>query len=95
MIAVVAMAIGAAALYAMSDFLEERAASRAGPISGISGGEMSGPVWRPAARSAERTLRRLVPDRQWAVGWAVGTLARKVWTYASSLTSAYARWRTD
>jgi hypothetical protein len=87
MIAVVALAIGAAAMYAMSDFLEQRAASRAAQWSELGERETPQSKWREAGRSAERTLLRLVMDRQWALGWAVGTLAYFVQAAALHLGS--------
>jgi drug/metabolite transporter (DMT)-like permease len=75
MIAVVVLAVVAAAMYAVSDFLEQRAASRAAHLPAPEGARAGGSRFVRAARSAQRTLRRLITDRQWALGWSVGTLA--------------------
>lgn len=86
MIWVVVLAIGAAGMYAMSDFLEQRAASRA--AHGTDPGRPDeGSRWKRALVSAERTLRRLITDRQWALGWLVGTLAYLVQAAALHLGS--------
>ena len=88
MIWVVILAVGAAALYSLSDFLEQRAASRAASSEQFGeDSESSNGRFRQAARSAERTLRRLVSDRQWALGWAVGTTAYLVQAAALHLGS--------
>lgn len=73
---VIPLALLAALLYAGSDFLEQRAADRAAHTPGRADGHRPaqsrlGQVW--AAASA--TARRLIHDRQWFAGWAVGTLA--------------------
>ena len=86
MIWVVTLAIAAAGLYAMSDFLEQRAASRAAR-SGDPGRRDEGSRWVRAWLSAERTLRRLVTDRQWALGWLVGTFAYLIQAAALHLGS--------
>jgi hypothetical protein len=86
MIWVVVLAIGAAAMYSMSDFLEQRAASRAAQAA-EPGRQDEGSRWKRAGLSAERTLRRLVTSKQWALGWLVGTLAYLVQAAALHLGS--------
>lgn len=68
LIFVIPLALVAALLYALSDFLEQRAAQRANA--------------RPVDPSLHRhggpfrgLLGRLIRDRRWILGWAVGTLA--------------------
>src|SRR4051794_23318302 len=85
MIWVVALAIGAAAMYAISDFIEQRAASRA--AHGTDPGLEHDSQWRRARLSAEHTMRRLVTSRQWALGWLVGTLAYLIQATALHLGS--------
>ena len=86
MIRVIALAVAAAAMYAMSDFLEQRAASRAAHSSDR-GLREDGSRWKRAWLSAEHTLRRLVTSKQWALGWLVGTLAYFVQAAALHLGS--------
>jgi hypothetical protein len=86
MIAVITLAIGAAAMYAMSDFLEQRAATRAAHGSEPERRDQDS-RWLRAWLSAEHTMRRLITDRQWALGWLVGTLAYLVQAAALHLGS--------
>lgn len=85
MIWVIVLAIGAASLYAMSDFLEQRAASRAAHETQPD--QREGSRWLRAWLSAEHTLRRLVTSKLWALGWSVGTLAYLVQAAALHLGS--------
>ena len=86
MIWVIALAVAAAAMYAMSDFLEQRAASRTTYGTG-SGRLVHESQWSRAWLSAEHIMRRLVTSRQWALGWLVGTLAYLVQAAALHLGS--------
>lgn len=63
---VIVLALAAAFLYSMSDFLEQRAAHRA---------------------AEQGPLRRMVRDRQWILGWSVGTVAMLVQAAALRLGS--------
>ena len=73
---VIPLSLVAAFFYALSDFLEQRAAART--VAGEPDGSRLGASRRLAAagRSAVRTLRRLTHDRLWFLGWAVGTNER-------------------
>jgi hypothetical protein len=67
-LAVVLLALAAALLYAVSDFLEQRVAhSTADELQGVDHGGVLGVVSAAAGK--------LVRNRIWFVGWAVGTLA--------------------
>jgi drug/metabolite transporter (DMT)-like permease len=67
-LAVVPLALAAALLYAVSDFLEQRVAHRAAAeLNGID----HGGVWAAIRAGAARLIR----NRMWFLGWAVGTLA--------------------
>lgn len=73
---VIPLALIAALLYAGSDFLEQRAAHRAAHTRSPTARRRPahtrlGQVWA----SVNATAHRLVHDRQWFAGWAVGTLA--------------------
>jgi drug/metabolite transporter (DMT)-like permease len=78
---VVPLALIAALCYAISDFLEQRAAQRnaaSGPSDlalGRRGARGVAARVLAAAAAAGDTLRRLARDRLWFAGWAVGTLA--------------------
>ena len=68
MLAVVLLALAAALLYAVSDFLEQRVAhSTADELQGMEHGGVLGVVSAAAGK--------LVRNRIWFLGWAVGTLA--------------------
>ncbi len=71
MLVVVLVALAAAFLYAISDFLEQRAAQRARRRAGRE------PSGRPGDRlsAARGVAGRMVRDREWVAGWAVGTVA--------------------
>lgn len=88
---VIPLGLLAALFYALSDFLEQRAASNAsadeqsddgGPGTGTAGAR----IFR-ALGGARRVFRRLVRDKQWLSGWAVGTLAYLVQAAALHLGS--------
>jgi len=84
---VIPLSLVAAFFYALSDFLEQRAAART--VAGEPDGSRLGASRRLAAagRSAVRTLRRLTHDRLWFLGWAVGTTAYFVQAAALHLGS--------
>jgi drug/metabolite transporter (DMT)-like permease len=84
---VIPLSLVAAFFYAMSDFLEQRAARRTAADEPDQ--PELGPSRRLAAagRSAVRTLRRLTHDRLWFAGWAVGTTAYFVQAAALHLGS--------
>jgi drug/metabolite transporter (DMT)-like permease len=71
---VIPLALLAALLYAVSDFLEQRAARRAARGGTSSGGDPSEGTLRKGLRAAHATAHRMVRDRQWFAGWMVGTL---------------------
>jgi drug/metabolite transporter (DMT)-like permease len=73
LVAVVPLALAAALLYAVSDFLEQRAARQAATRI-VRTAPRRGSVIG-ALRDVWATLPPLIRDRRWAVGWAVGTLA--------------------
>jgi hypothetical protein len=67
-LAVVPLALAAALLYAVSDFLEQRVAhSTAAELHGVDYGGVLGAVRAGAAK--------MIRNRMWFIGWAVGTLA--------------------
>ncbi len=73
---VVPIALLAALLYAVSDFLEQRAARRAAENEqdrreGADGGSRV----LEGLRQMAGTMRRLLRDRLWFAGWATGTVA--------------------
>ena len=84
---VIPLSVVAAFLYALSDFLEQRAAQRNVEE------EQDAPGWGVARRlaaavtAAGRTLRRLTRDRWWLAGWAAGTSAYFVQAVALHLGS--------
>ena len=68
MLAVVPLALAAALLYAVSDFLEQRVArTTAAELDGVDHGGVLG-TFRAGAS-------RLIRSRMWFAGWSVGTLA--------------------
>jgi drug/metabolite transporter (DMT)-like permease len=80
---VVALAVTAALLYAVSDFLQQRAAQRA--RRGLQADpDLDG---RPARHIVRAGAGRLVRDRVWFTGWVVGTLAYFVQATALNLGS--------
>ena len=84
---VIPLSLVAAFFYALSDFLEQRAARRTvGDAPDESGLDASRRL-ATAGRSALRTLRRLTRDRLWFAGWAVGTSAYFVQAVALHLGS--------
>lgn len=85
LILVVPLALVAAAMYAVSDFLEQQAAQRAmlGPELGRRGEHRV----LGAARAVAIAMRRLLHDRIWFAGWTAGTLALFVQAAALHLGS--------
>jgi drug/metabolite transporter (DMT)-like permease len=92
---VIPLAVLAALLYAISDFLEQRAAQRSVPPSRAEA-EPAVEDRDPSSVSARllvavdatgRILGRLVRDRMWFAGWAVGTLGYAVQAAALHLGS--------
>ena len=88
---VIPLALIAAFFYALSDFLEQRAAHRSveGEVEGAPDETGRGASDRLAAagRSAARALRRMTRDRLWLLGWMVGTGAYFVQAVALHLGS--------
>jgi hypothetical protein len=85
---VVPLAVFAAFLYALSDFFEQRAARRTTPDDEHADtGSGVGTRLAAAAASARSTLRRLIRDRLWFAGWAVGTCAYLVQAVALRIGS--------
>lgn len=85
---VVPLALFAAFLYALSDYLEQRAARRTTEADGDQpGSPTTTERLRTAAGTARATMRRLVRDRLWFTGWAVGTAAYLVQAVALRLGS--------
>ena len=83
---VVPLALLSALLYAFSDFLEQRAASlEAGNESAHP--PARGSRVRRALSTAVLTMRRLVRNRRWIAGWAVGTVALLVQAVALRMGS--------
>lgn len=71
---VIVLAVVAAFFYALSDFLEQRAASRASASAGSSPAGGSSRLAR-TLHSALGVFGRMLRDRVWFAGWAVGTFA--------------------
>ncbi|HEU4675225.1 MAG TPA: DMT family transporter [Motilibacteraceae bacterium] len=71
LVVVIPLTLLAALLYAMSDFLEQRAASGAGRQVQV-GEDGSQP---PLLRWISKTFRKMVRDKRWLLGWVVGTVA--------------------
>jgi drug/metabolite transporter (DMT)-like permease len=71
LVIVVPLALLAALFYALSDFLEQRAASGAGRQVQV-GEDGSQP---PLLRWISKTFRKMVRDKRWLLGWLVGTFA--------------------
>jgi hypothetical protein len=79
-LAVVPLALAAALLYAVSDFLEQRVArTTAADLDGVDHGGVLGGLRAGAAI--------LIRSRMWFIGWAVGTLAYLVQAAALHLGS--------
>lgn len=79
---VIALGLVAAVLYALSDFLEQREAQRARRATTDDGPARKGLVSRVLSGAG-----RLVRDRRWFAGWALGTLAYLVQAAALHLGS--------
>jgi drug/metabolite transporter (DMT)-like permease len=84
---VIPLSLVAAFFYALSDFLEQRAAHRTVADEPDETGLGASRRLAAAGRSAVRTLRRLTHDRLWFAGWAVGTMAYFVQAAALHLGS--------
>jgi drug/metabolite transporter (DMT)-like permease len=70
---VIPLSLIAAFFYALSDFLEQRAARRSAEDELDETGQGASHRLAAAGRSAAGTLRRLTHDRLWLAGWVVGT----------------------
>jgi drug/metabolite transporter (DMT)-like permease len=84
---VIPLSLVAAFFYALSDFLEQRAAHRTVADEPDDTGLGVSRRLAEAGGSAVRTLRRLTHDRLWFAGWAVGTTAYFVQAAALHLGS--------
>lgn len=84
---VVVLSLLAAALYAISDFLEQRAASTAASREPEQVAASVPEQVTAAIRGFGGTLRQLLHDRGWFAGWAIGTLAYGVQAVALYLGS--------
>ena len=84
---VIPLSLVAAFFYAMSDFLEQRAARRTVADEPDEPGLGASRRLAAAGQSAVQTLRRLTHDRLWFAGWAVGTTAYFVQAAALHLGS--------
>jgi drug/metabolite transporter (DMT)-like permease len=75
LVLVIPLALLSALMYAFSDFFEQRAASLdAAAAHEVTVGPERSRIGRALA-GVVATMRRLVRDRRWAAGWAIGTLA--------------------
>lgn len=75
LVLVIPLALLSALMYAFSDFFEQRAASLdAAAAHDIPVGPERSRIGRALA-GVVAFMRRLVRDRRWAAGWAIGTLA--------------------
>ncbi|MDX6244748.1 MAG: hypothetical protein QOE76_2471 [Frankiales bacterium] len=85
---VIPLALLAALLYAFSDFFEQRAASLdAQTVKSLPAVPDDRPRLVRGLYSVARTMRRLVHDRRWFAGWAIGTVALFVQAAALHLGS--------
>src|SRR5947209_11000051 len=88
---VVLLGLIASLFFALSDFLEQRAASAANGSDGLERPDRTGSSTRAriaaAGRAAARVLRRLIHDRQWLLGWVAGTVAYLIQAMALHLGS--------
>lgn len=73
MLIVVPLALGAALLYAISDFLEQRAAR--GAVINHARTRVASRTVVGALRDMWAVLSPLIRSRRWVIGWAVGTVA--------------------
>jgi hypothetical protein len=87
LVIVIPLALLAALLYAFSDFLEQRAASRDAATPHESLADVHRHRVARALAGVAATMRRLVRDRTWFAGWAIGTLALFVQAAALHLGS--------
>lgn len=87
LVVVIPLALVAALLYAFSDFLEQRAASLDAKADHPEAAHADRSRILRALGGAAGTMRRLVRDRTWAAGWAIGTVALFVQAAALHLGS--------
>lgn len=83
---VIVLALVAAFLYALSEYLQQRAAWRHARPVDLDPADRSARL-RAEAGAAGRALSRMARDRVWFAGWALGTLAFFVQAAALSLGS--------
>jgi hypothetical protein len=88
LVLVIPLALLAALLYAFSDFFEQRAASLdARTVKNLPAIPDDRPRLVRTLSSVARTMRRLVRNRRWFAGWAIGTVALFVQAAALHLGS--------
>ena len=83
---VIALALVAAFLYALSEYLQQRAAWRSAQTVDMDAEDRSARL-RAEAGAAGRALRRMAGERIWFLGWALGTTAFFVQAAALNLGS--------
>jgi hypothetical protein len=83
---VIALAVGAAFLYALSEYFQQRAAWRNAQTVDLDAEDRSARLLAEAG-AAGRALSRLARDRTWFLGWALGTTAFFVQAAALNLGS--------
>jgi len=83
---VIALAVFAAFLYALSEYLQQRAAWRSAQTVDMDAEDRSARL-RAEAGAAGRALRRMARERVWFLGWALGTTAFFVQAAALNLGS--------
>ena len=83
---VILLAVVAAFLYALSEYLQQRAAWRSAQAVDTDAEDRSARLLAEAG-AAGRALRRMARDRVWFVGWGLGTLAFFVQAAALNLGS--------
>jgi hypothetical protein len=83
---VIALAVVAAFLYALSEYLQQRAAWRSAQTVDMDAEDRSARLLAEAG-AAGRALRRMARERVWFLGWALGTTAFFVQAAALNLGS--------
>jgi hypothetical protein len=83
---VILLAVVAAFLYALSEYLQQRAAWRSAQTVDLDAEDRSARLLAEAG-AAGRALRRMARDRVWFLGWALGTTAFFVQAAALNLGS--------
>jgi hypothetical protein len=83
---VIALAVVAAFLYALSEYLQQRAAWRSAQTVDTDAEDRSARLLAEAG-AAGRALRRMARERVWFIGWALGTTAFFVQAAALNLGS--------